>query len=93
MNELSKIENVDIYLLDQILKGRIHSGQRTLDAGCGNGRNLKFLINQKFNCVGIDPKSDCIEKLQSDFPLLAQNFIVTELVQFEDSKGFGAIGL
>jgi len=28
---------IDIYLFDQILKGRIAPGMRILDAGCGSG--------------------------------------------------------
>jgi len=91
MIELSNIKGVDIYLLDQLLKGKIHSGQRILDAGCGNGRNLKFLIQQGFDTMGIDPKNDCIEKLRSEYPSVAQKFVRSDIEQFGDSKGFGAI--
>ena len=31
---------IDIYLFDQLLRGRIASGMEILDAGCGAGRNL-----------------------------------------------------
>ena len=31
---------IDIYLFDQLLRGRIMPGMRMFDAGCGYGRNL-----------------------------------------------------
>jgi SAM-dependent methyltransferase len=34
---------IDIYLFDQILRGRITPGMRIFDAGCGDGRNLIYL--------------------------------------------------
>ena len=30
---------LDIYLFDQLLKGRLAPGMKILDAGCGSGRN------------------------------------------------------
>jgi tellurite methyltransferase len=35
---------IDIYLFDQLLRGRIAAGMRVLDAGCGGGRNLVYLL-------------------------------------------------
>jgi tellurite methyltransferase len=35
---------IDIYLFDQLLKGSIQPGMRVLDAGCGSGRNLVYLL-------------------------------------------------
>ena len=37
---------IDVYLFDQILRGRIAPGMTVLDAGCGRGRNLVFLLRQ-----------------------------------------------
>ena len=33
---------IDIYLFDQLLKGRFDNRPRVLDAGCGDGRNLEI---------------------------------------------------
>ena len=38
--------NIDIYLFDQLLRGRIGPGMRVLDAGCGGGRNLVYLLHR-----------------------------------------------
>ena len=35
---------IDIYVFDQLLKGRFDSARRVLDAGCGDGRNLHYLL-------------------------------------------------
>lgn len=35
--------DIDIYLLDQLLRDRLRPGLRVLDAGCGKGRNLRAL--------------------------------------------------
>ena len=45
---------IDIYLFDQLLKGRIVPGMRVLDAGCGSGRNLVYLLKSGFEVCGVD---------------------------------------
>ena len=35
--------DIDIYLFDQVLRGRFDGRRRILDAGCGTGRNLRSL--------------------------------------------------
>jgi SAM-dependent methyltransferase len=42
------ISGTDIYILDQILKNRYQTGDSILDAGCGNGRNLKWFYQSKY---------------------------------------------
>jgi tellurite methyltransferase len=39
---------IDIYLFDQLLRGRFDRRQRILDAGCGGGRNLPFFLTHGF---------------------------------------------
>ncbi len=48
---------IDIYLFDQLLRGRIQSGMRVLDAGCGAGRNLVYLIREGYevHATDVDP--------------------------------------
>ncbi len=75
LNEL--LQNIDIYLLDQILKGRIFSNMKILDAGCGTGRNSACLINEKFDLTGIDSDKQKINRLQEKFP--ENNFFVSDV--------------
>ncbi len=51
---------IDIYLFDQLLKGRIVPGLRVLDAGCGTGRNLVYLLRSGFEVFGVDESSAAI---------------------------------
>jgi len=45
---------IDIYLFDQLLRGRIAPGMRICDAGCGYGRNLVYFLRQGFEVFGAD---------------------------------------
>lgn len=55
---------IDIYLFDQLLRGRIPPGMRILDAGCGGGRNLLYLLqaarNERYEIFGADSDSQAI---------------------------------
>ena len=52
---------IDIYLFDQILRGRITANMRILDAGCGRGRNLVYLLRSGADVFAIDADQDNIE--------------------------------
>ncbi|MDI1321569.1 MAG: class I SAM-dependent methyltransferase [Algoriphagus sp.] len=56
--------NIDIYLLDQILKGRFTSDMKILDAGCGEGRNAVYFINSGFQIFGIDENELAIQYIR-----------------------------
>jgi tellurite methyltransferase len=45
---------IDIYLFDQLLRGRFDTRRRILDAGCGHGRNLRYFVARGFDAYGID---------------------------------------
>jgi tellurite methyltransferase len=51
---------IDIYLFDQILRGRITPGMRILDAGCGFGRNLVYLLQEGYEIFGVDSDPQAI---------------------------------
>ena len=54
-DDLSKeFGEIDIYLFDQLLRKRITPGMRVLDAGCGSGRNLVYLLREGFEVFGAD---------------------------------------
>jgi len=45
---------IDIYLFDQLLRGRFDARRRVLDAGCGSGRNLPYFLTAGFDIYAID---------------------------------------
>lgn len=45
---------IDIYLFDQLQRGRFDSRRIVLDAGCGGGRNLVYFLRQGFIVYGVD---------------------------------------
>ena len=55
---------IDIYLFDQLLRGRIAPGMRILDAGCGYGRNLVYLLREGYEVFGVDREHDAVEHLR-----------------------------
>lgn len=69
MNLADTFGNIDIYLFDQLLKGRIDRSDRILDAGCGSGRNSHYLLRERFTVYGVDENpraaADCIATLEA----------------------------
>jgi SAM-dependent methyltransferase len=50
----ARFGEIDIYLFDQLLRGRFDGRRRVLDAGCGGGRNLPYLLAHGFDVFAID---------------------------------------
>lgn len=62
MSNLQKqFGQIDIYLFDQILRGRIAPGLRIFDAGCGSGRNLIYFLREGYKVFGVDADPRAIE--------------------------------
>lgn len=87
-----KFGQIDIYLFDQLLKDRIRSTDRVLDAGCGSGRNLLYLMRMgcRVSAVDTNPAAvagvrDLATELQTDLP--PENFRVepVESLSFDDA--------
>src|SRR5918995_7124708 len=55
---------IDIYLFDQLLKGRMVPGMRVLDAGCGSGRNLVYFLRSGYEVFAVDESDQAIERLR-----------------------------
>ena len=56
--------DIDIYLFDQLLRGRLDRRRRVLDAGCGDGRNLVYLLEHGFTCFGVDADAEAVERVR-----------------------------
>ncbi|CAN5217279.1 hypothetical protein BH09BAC6_BH09BAC6_35920 [soil metagenome] len=86
-NIQSLLGQTDIYLVDQIMKGRYQPGDIILDAGCGSGRNLYWFLQNAYQINGIDTSEVAIENLKNQFPGLASSFSVASLehTAFNDS--------
>ena len=52
--------NIDLFLLDQLLKGNFRNRKKLLDAGCGEGRNLKYFTSGGYEVYGIDNSASAI---------------------------------
>ena len=57
--------SIDIYLFDQLLKGRFTPQMRVLDAGCGGGRNLIYLLRNGFDVCGVDRSTESISHIRA----------------------------
>jgi len=89
--------NIDIYLFDQLLKGRFTKTMRVLDAGCGDGRNLVYFMRGGYSCFAVDSSAQAVEHVQRMASALApqlphQNFRVEtiESMSFAD-QSFDAV--
>lgn len=91
MKELDFIKGVDIYLLDQILKGNLNKESVVLDAGFGSGRNLRFCINQGFDVTAIDQNTEYVQLLREEFPHHTNSIIESSIEDFQDKEGFDFI--
>ncbi len=66
--------SIDIYLFDQLLKGRFVPGMRVLDAGCGSGRNLVYFLRSGYEVFGVDESSEAISQTRQLAAAIAPHF-------------------
>jgi len=75
MNPIEEvIGSTDIYLVDQIMKGRYKTNDSILDAGCGYGRNLHWFLRNNIIIYGVDQDANAIYDLQHRYPVVAGRF-------------------
>lgn len=82
------VGSTDIYLLDQILKGRYGASGSVLDAGAGAGRNLRWFVRQGFRVFGTDLDPAAVQTLRHVYPEMpAENFQLApvEALPFPDA--------
>jgi tellurite methyltransferase len=66
MNDVrEQFGDIDIYVFDQILRGRIAPGMRIIDAGCGGGRNILYLLRNGYDVAGCDRDHHAVEAVRA----------------------------
>jgi SAM-dependent methyltransferase len=62
---------IDIYLFDQVLRGRVPLRARICDAGCGGGRNLVYFLRTGYDVRAADAEPSAIDAVRSLAAVLA----------------------
>jgi len=62
---------IDIYLFDQLLRRRIVPSDRVVDAGCGAGRNLVYLLRSGCEVYAADAAPESVASVRELAALLA----------------------
>ena len=89
----SELGNIDLFLLDQLLKGRVSENDRILDAGCGEGRNLLYFLRNNYKVHAVDPNPSAIKMVQMHARTLgstipATNFLCTTIEESPYEAGY-----
>lgn len=87
---------IDIYLFDQLQRGRIQPGDRILDAGCGFGRNIVYLMRSGYDVYAADADPDAIAEVRRLAAALApglaeSHFRVEPLESLNFPQGFATV--
>jgi SAM-dependent methyltransferase len=89
---------IDIYVFDQLLRGNIAPGMRVVDAGCGYGRNLVYLLREGFDVFAMDEDPEGVAhvralaaELQPRLP--AENFQVAAIEKMPFPDAFADVVL
>jgi tellurite methyltransferase len=93
---LRQFDAIDIYLFDQILRGRIAPGMKILEAGCGTGRNLVYFLREGYEVFGADLDPEAVAELRARAARLApslpaENFRVESVAAMSFPEGFADV--
>jgi SAM-dependent methyltransferase len=98
LNIQEQFGQIDIYVFDQILRGNITRDMRVLDAGCGYGRNLVYLLREGCEIFALDADADGVEHVRKlsaslETGLPATHFQVGVIERMEFPDGFADVVL
>lgn len=96
MNVQEQFGQIDIYVFDQILRGNIAAGMKVLDAGCGYGRNLVYLLREGCEVYALDANPEGVEhvrRLAAELApgLPAENFQVGQIERMPFADGMADV--
>lgn len=77
MNVQEQFGQIDIYVVDQILRGNITPEMRVLDAGCGYGRNLVHLLREGCEVFAVDANAEGVDHVRALAAQLAPDLPAT----------------
>jgi tellurite methyltransferase len=72
---------IDIYLFDQLQRGRFDRRRRVLDAGCGGGRNLPYLLAHGLDVFALDEDGAAVTHVRRLFASLAPHLPAEQVQQ------------
>ena len=82
---MEHLGQIDIYLFDQIQRGRTPQEARILDAGCGGGRNLRFFLGAGYDVFGVDADASAVDRVLRTAatlaPSLSRDHFRTETIE------------
>jgi 2-polyprenyl-3-methyl-5-hydroxy-6-metoxy-1,4-benzoquinol methylase len=61
---------------------------KVLDAGCGHGRNIRWLMQQGYQVDGLDAHTEAIAQLRADFPESPDRFSVGRIEDFSSETKY-----
>jgi SAM-dependent methyltransferase len=61
---VAQFGQIDIYLFDQLLRGHLAPGMRVVDAGCGTGRNLVYLLQSGYEVFATDADAAAVDTVR-----------------------------
>jgi len=98
MDVQEQFGQIDIYVFDQILRGNIAAGMKVLDAGCGYGRNLVWLLREGAEVFALDADAGGVEHVRALArelapKLPAENFRVGVIEKMPWPDGFADVVL
>ena len=87
---------IDIYVFDQILRGNILPGMTVVDAGCGFGRNLVYLLRAGCAVFALDADAEAVEHVRRlseslETGLPAENFRVGQIEAMNFADGLADV--
>ena len=96
MSVQDQFGQIDIYVFDQILRGNIAAGMRVLDAGCGYGRNLVYLLREGCEVFALDGDAAGVEHVRQlsaslETGLPEENFQVGLIEKMPFADGFADV--
>ena len=94
-NLQAEFGNIDIYLFDQLLKGRYDNCKTVIDIGCGGGRNLVYFLKNGYQVYGIDQDSRAVAAVKILSQQLSpgnptDNFVVAKVEELPFENNFFA---